>query len=148
MKYIKESKEDTIILLYHFKFGIRQLSVIKSETDLAQNVLGLSPHAFKVQSENIDRILSKREQPSKLQKEVLEEYNVMTENELRNEVLNIINNADRKSIITERMKILLEKEKKDKIKEEKKRLDNIFRKMGKDPAKMKFVGSRPKEISS
>ena len=51
----------------------------------------------------------------------------------------IIADVDRVAVIAERIRIRKEYEKEDKVKEEKKKLDAIFRKMGKDPSKMKNV---------
>ena len=147
MKWSKEhkwNKEDTIITLYFYKFGIRHLPV-KSEQELAETVIGSTLDSLKMQSSNVAYVITQKglDCPSKVQKEVVEEYNKFTEKELKDEVLRILSDGDRSVIVTERIKILKEKMVEDKKKDEKKKLDAIFRKMGKDPSKMKFVGSRP-----
>jgi len=146
-KEIKWNKNDVVVTLYFHKHGVIHLSPIKSEIELAENVIGSTLDMFRIQSNLVGNIVNKKEidTPSKLQKTVIEEFNDMTEKELRKEVIQIINDPERKVIVEERTKLRKEKEIEDKKKEDKKKLDAIFRKMGKDPSKMKFVGIRPVE---
>ena len=60
-------------------------------------------------------------------------------------VLDIIENTDRKVVVADRIKIRQEIQKEERAKEDKKKLDAIFRKMGKDPSKMRSTGVRPKQ---
>jgi hypothetical protein len=141
----KWNKDDTIITLYYYKFGIRRLPV-KTDSELAETIIGSSLDSLRMQSANVSYIISKKglDCPSKLQKDIVEEYDKMGETDLRNEVLQIIGNTDRVVIVAERIQILKEKEKENKKKDEKKKLDIMFRKMGKDPSKMRSIGIRPK----
>lgn len=141
----KWNKEDTIVTLYYQKYGIRHLPV-KDDKELAETIIGSSLDSLRMQSANVQFILEKTglDCPSKLQKEIVEDYDKMRESDLRNEVLSIIKNSERLIVVAERIKLRQEKEKEDKKKDDKKKLDAIFRKMGKDPAKMRFIGSRPK----
>ena len=146
-KEIKWNKDDVVVTLYFHKYGITHLSNFKSEIELTENVIGATLDMFRIQSNIVGNIVNKRDldSPSKLQKTVVDEFNGMSEKELRKEVLQIINDPERKVIIEERTKLRKEKEVEDKKKEDKKKLDAIFRKMGKDPSKMRFVGVRPVE---
>lgn len=144
----KWDRDDTIITLYYTKYGVKRLPV-KDERDLAENVIGSSLDSLKMQSSNVEYVLGKTQGAlncfSKLQKEVVDEFKVMQETDLRNMVLEIVDDTDRKVVVAERIKERREVEKEEKGKDEKKKLDAIFRKMGKDPSKMKSVGVRPKE---
>ena len=146
-KEIKWNKDDVVVTLYFHKYGITHLSNFKSEIELAENVIGAPLDMFRIQSNIVGNIVNKRDldSPSKLQKTVVDEFNGMSEKELRKEVLQIINDSERKTIIEERAKLRKEKEVEDKKKDDKKKLDAIFRKMGKDPSRMRFVGIRPVE---
>lgn len=143
----KWNKDDIIITLYFNKYGTKHLSpIIKSDIDLSENMIGCTLDVLKTHSNDIGNIINKKDITiPKLQKTVIDEFNVMSEKELRKEVLQIINDSERKVIIEERTKLRKEKEVEDKKKEDKKKLDAIFRKMGKDPSKMRFVGIRPIE---
>ena len=146
MKWSREHKwneDDTIVTLYFQKFGIRHLPV-KTEKELAESHIGSTLDSLKMQSSNVQYVINQKglDCPSKLQKKVVEEYGKMKEEDLRKTVLNILTNENRSEMIKERIKILKQKEIDDKKKEEKKKLDSIFRKMGKDPSKMKFIGIR------
>lgn len=144
----KWDRDDTIITLYFTKFGIKNLPV-KDERDLAENVIGSSLDSLLMQSSNVNFVLGKTHGSlncfSKIQEEIVKEFDTTKEIDLRNKVIEIIDNDDRKVIISERIKIRKEVEKEEKVKDEKKKLDAIFKKMGKDPSKMKSVGVRPIE---
>jgi len=142
----KWDRDDTVITLYFTKHGIKHLPV-KDEKELAETIIGSSIDSLKMQSSNVNFVLGKTHGNlncfSKLQKDVVEEFKTVPETELRNIVLDIIADTDRKVVVNERIKIREEIKKEEKDKEEKKKLDAIFRKMGKDPSKMRSIGVRP-----
>ena len=138
----KWDKDDTIITLYYTKFGIKHLPV-KDEKDLAENIIGSSLDSLKIQSSTLGK--THDVSFSKIQREVVDEFKKMQETDLRDVVLEIFGDTERKVVVDERIKERKENEKEEKAKEEKKKLDSIFRKMGKDPSKMRSVGVRPKE---
>ena len=143
----KWDREDTIISLYFYKFGVKHLfPIVKDEIELAENIIGSSVDSLRMQSANIGYVITKRglDCPSKLQESIVEEFNGVSENDLREEVIQIIENSDRKNVVSERIRIRKEQILLNKEKEKKKELDAIFKKMGKDSSKMKFIGSRPK----
>ena len=141
----KWDRDDTVITLYFTKHGTKHLPV-KDEKELAETVIGSSIDSLKMQSSNVNFVLGKTHGTlncfSKLQKEVVEEFKTMPESELRNVVLDIIGDTDRKVVVDERIKIREEIKKEEREKEEKKKLDAIFRKMGKDPSRMRSIGVR------
>ena len=147
MKWTKENKwnkDDTVITLYFYKFGTKQLPV-KDVFELVEK-MGMDVETLKNQSLGIGNIINNKdvESTTKLQKIVVEEFDKMDEKELRGIVLEILDDVNRQSIISERILIHQEKSVEDKKKEDKKKLDSIFRKMGKDPSKFKSMGVRPK----
>jgi len=149
IKEHKWNREDTIISLYYYKFGVKYLyPIVKDEVELAKNIIGSSVESLRIQAANIGCVLTKRgsESPSKLHETIVEEFSGVNENDLREEVIQIIESDDRKIVITERIKIRKDQIILNKEKEKKKELDSIFKKLGKDPSKMKFVGSRPKVV--
>ena len=141
----KWDRDDTIITLYFTKFGIKHLPV-KDEKDLAENVIGSSLDSLLMQSSNVNFVLGKTHGSlncfSKIQEEIVKEFDSTKEIDLRSKIIEIIDNEDRKVVLTERIKIRKEVEKEEKNKDEKKKLDAIFKKMGKDPSKMRSVGVR------
>lgn len=110
------SKNDTIISLYVAKYGTKGL-YLKTEGDIAK-FIGTSEASLKMQCANMRSLMGQSEKVlsdfSKLQSEVFDEYNGMSEYQLMKEVKNIINQDD-----FERSEIL--------------------RKMGKDPSRMKMI---------
>ena len=143
----KWDKDDTIITLYYTKFGTKHLPV-KDDKELAETVIGSSLDSLKMQSSNVNFVLGKNYGTlncfSKLQKQVVEELKNKSETDLKDMVLDIIENTDRKIVVADRIKIRQEIQKEERAKEDKKKLDAIFRKMGKDPSKMRSTGVRPK----
>lgn len=112
------TKEDTILTLYFTKFGTRGL-FLKTDVDIAKHI-GTSLGSLKMQSANFRTLLGVNEGSlsdfSKLQLDVLEEFNGMSQFEFLRVVKKIIG-------------------------QEQMELVEIFKKMGKDPNKMKKVNS-------
>lgn len=135
-------KDDTIINLYYVKYDIQGLPV-RDVKELAENVIGSSVASLNMQSANIRFVLGEDTGVldcfSKVQEEVVNEYNKLSKDELKQLVLNIIDKRD----IEENIKIArqkkADKEKRDKEKKKQAELEELFRKMGKDPKKMKKV---------
>lgn len=136
----KWSKNDTILTLYYVKYGLNGLP-IKSEDELAVNYIGTSKGSLMMQSANMRYILGDQSNIlkdfSKMQSKIFDEYNRLSKEELKKIVLNIIENTD----IDDNMKKIrvarLEREQKEKDKIRKQELARIFKRMGKDPKKMK-----------
>lgn len=112
------SKNDTILSLYYTKFGNKGL-YLKTEEDIAK-FIGTSSSSLKMQSANIRAIMGQTKNSlsdySQIQLETFNEYNGMSEYELRKVVKDIINQDE-----VERVEIL--------------------KKMGKDPSKLKMVNN-------
>lgn len=110
------TKEDTIVTFYFTKFGTRGL-FLKTDSDIAKHI-GTTLGSLKMQSANFRTLLGVNEGSlsdfSKLQLEVLEEYNGMSQFEFLKVVKKIIG-------------------------QDQMELAEIFKKMGKDPSKMKRV---------
>lgn len=136
----KWNKEDTIITLYFTKYGIKGLPV-KDEKDLAEFVIGTTETSLVLQSLNIRYILGYDEGTltdfSKLQEKVVDEYHGLSEDKLKNVVIDIIDKRDINGNIEKVKQIKKAKEVERKKKASQAELDEIFRKMGKDPSKMK-----------
>ena len=136
----KWNKEDTIITLYFTKYGIKGLPV-KDEKDLAEFVIGTTETSLVLQSLNIRYILGYDEGVltdfSKLQEKVVDEYHGLSEDKLKNIVIDIINKRDINGNIEKVKQIKKAKEVERKKKASQAELDEVFRKMGKDPSKMK-----------
>lgn len=136
----KWNKEDTIITLYFTKYGIKGLPV-KDEKDLAEFVIGTTETFLVLQSLNIRYILGYDEGTltdfSKLQEKVVDEYHGLSEDKLKNVVIDIIDKRDINGNIEKVKQIKKAKEVERKKKASQAELDEIFRKMGKDPSKMK-----------
>lgn len=139
-------KDDTIITLYFVKFDTKGLPV-KDDKDLAEGVIGSTKVSLHMQAANIRYILGYDDGVldcfSDIQKKVVDEYNTKTFEELKDIVIDIIDKRDINGNIQKVRSIQKQKEelKKKKEKEEfdRKQLEDIFRKMGKDPSKMKKV---------
>ena len=135
-------KDDTIINLYYVKYGIQGLPV-KDVKDLAENVIGSTISSLDMQSANIRFVLGEDvgvlDCYSKTQENVVNEYNVDSKEDLKNIVINIINKRDIEENIKISKQRKIEKERKIKEKQKQLELEELFRKMGKDPKKMKKI---------
>lgn len=138
----KWNKEDAILTLYYVKYNLNSLPV-KDEEELATCIIGSTKSSLNMQAANIRYIIGDEHYTlsdySKIQEEVVNEYNTLSELDLRQVVIDIISKRDVKSNIQELRIRKKEKERKDKEKAKKLELDEIFRKMGKDPSKMRKV---------
>jgi len=138
----KWNKEDAILTLYYVKYNLNSLPV-KDEEELATCIIGSTKASLNMQAANIRYILGDEHYTlsdySKIQEEVVNEYNTLSELDLRQVVIDIISKRDVESNIQELRIRKKEKERKDKEKSKKLELDEIFRKMGKDPSKMRKV---------
>lgn len=135
-------KDDTIINLYYVKYELKGLPV-KDVKELAEFVIGSSVSSLNMQSANIRYVLGEDTGVldcfSKIQEEVVNEYHKLPESTLKDIVIDIISKRD----IEENIKISRlkksEKEKKEKVKQQQLEMDEMWRRMGKDPKKMKKV---------
>ena len=138
----KWNKEDTIITLYFTKYGIKGLPV-KDEKELAEFLIGTTETSLILQSLNIRYILGYDEGTltdfSKLQERVVDEYHKLSEENLRKMVIDIIDKRDFQENIKRVKEVRKAKEVEQKKKASQAELDEIFRKMGKDPSKMRKV---------
>lgn len=136
------SKDDTIINLYYVKYGIQGLPV-KNVKDLSENVIGTTISSLDMQSANIRFVLGEDvgilDCYSKIQEQVVNQYNTYLKEDLKNIVINIINNRDIEENIKISKQRKLQKENKIKEKQKQLELEELFRKMGKDPKKMKKI---------
>ena len=142
----KWNKEDTILTLYYVKFDLKKLPV-KDEIDLAEGVIGTTKASLVMQGANVRYVLGYDDGVldcfSEVQQEVVDEYNDMTQDELKDVCIDIIVKRDVDANLTkvralQKLK-LAEKKKKQKAKDSQDALDEIWRKLGKDPSKMKRV---------
>lgn len=137
-------KDDTIITLYFVKFDTKGLPV-KDDKDLAEGVIGSTKASLHMQAANIRYVLGYDEGVldcfSDIQKKVVDEYNTKTFEELKDIVIDIIDKRDINGNIQKvRASQKLKEDakiKKQKEAEKQAALDEIFRKMGKDPSKMR-----------
>lgn len=110
------SKNDTILCLYYTKYGFTGLYV-KNENDLSR-FIGTSPGSLKMQSANFRSLMGHTEQSlsdfSKLQSDVYDEFGKMSQYELMRVCKSILNQDEMER-------------------------NEILRKMGKDPSKMKKI---------
>lgn len=145
--------EDCAITLYYFKFGTKHLPV-KDDVELSEEIIGTSVESLKAQSANILFLIgdSSRGIPpgtsgltdvSKAQKEATDKYDELSEPELREIILNIINSRDRVENREKIKTIKREKEIAVKLKQQKLNDNKFFKSLGKDPSKMKSLGKRP-----
>lgn len=140
----KWNKDDTILTLYYVKHELKGLPV-NDEQDLAEGIIGPTKASLIMQSANIRYVLGFDEGVldcfSEIQKKVVEEYNDMCCDELRELCINIISKRDvdgniEKVRACQKVK-LEEKKRKQKEKQKQEELDTIWRRMGKDPDKMR-----------
>ena len=139
-------KDDTILTLYFVKYDIKGLPV-KNEKDLAEGVIGSTKSSLVMQAANIRYVLGYTEGTldcfSDIQKKVVDEYNTKTFDELKDIAIDIIDKRNINGNIEKVRKFQKLKEDEKKKKEAKAKqqadLDEIFRRMGKDPSKMKKV---------
>ena len=142
-------KEDTILTLYHVKYGLQGLPV-RDEIDLAEGVIGSTKSSLIMQGANIRYVLGEDEGVldcfSEIQEQVVNEYNDMSQAELKDICIEIIATRDVDHNLTKvrahKKLQQAEKKRKEKEKREQEELAEIFRKMGKDPSKMRRVTAR------
>jgi hypothetical protein len=142
----KWDKDDTILTLYYVKHGVRGLPV-RDEIDLAEGVIGTTKSSLIMQGANIRYVLGEDEGVldcfSHVQEEVVNEYNDLSYEELKDICIGIIAKRDVDQNLEKVRKMkklqLAEKKKRDKKKKNQEELDEIFRRMGKDPSKMRKV---------
>lgn len=125
--------EDETIAYYCEKFGTDGLT-IKDETELAQSVIGASKASLAMKKANFKHLINGEgfEHYSVTQLEVIEKYSKLSKDELKVVVNKIISTKD----LSANKK---EFNKRSKDKKNEKELIEIFKKMGKDPKKMKKV---------
>lgn len=137
-------KDDTILTLYYVKYDLKGLPV-KDEKDLAEAVIGSTKASLQMQAANVRFVLGYDEGVldcfSDIQKKVVDEHNITPFEDLKEMCINIISQRDIDGNI-QRVRAdqkAKEEEKKRKAMETQSRLELevIFRKMGKDPAKMR-----------
>jgi len=145
----KWDKEDTILTLYFVKFDLKGLPV-KDEIDLAEGVIGTTKSSLIMQGANVRYVLGYEEGVldcfSEVQKQVVDEYDDMSQDELKDICIGIIAKRDvdgnlEKVRLLQKLKVA-EKKRKLKAKANQEELDAIFRKMGKDPSKMRPATAR------
>lgn len=138
----KWNKDDTIITFYYVKYGLKGLPV-RDEKELAECVIGSTRTSLQMQSSNIRYILGydggTLTDFSKIQHDVVNEFIKKSEDNVRDIVLNIIDKRDFEDNLEKLREIKNLKETEKKRKESQAELDAIFRKMGKDPSKMKRI---------
>ena len=141
----KWNKEDATIALFYAKFGTKGL-LVTNEKELAESVIGSSFESLKMMILNYNHLMgldNKLEHVSDFQKEVFEEYSKISFDEMKEIVNNIILKRDLSKNKAEFISAKKERDAKLAAKKaEKKRqdeLDEMFRRMGKDPKKMKKV---------
>ncbi len=138
----KWNKDDTVVTFYYVKYGLKGLPV-KDDKELAECVIGSSRTSLQMQASNIRYILGydggNLTDFSKVQHDVVKEYTKKSESEIREEVINIIDNRDFETNVKNIREIQALKEIERRKKESQAELDAIFRKMGKDPSKMKRI---------
>lgn len=138
----KWNKDDTVISLYYTLYDLKDLPV-KSNIDLAECVIGTTLASLQMQSANVRCALGKTNNVltdfSKIQLKVVEDYKNVSQKDLYNMVMNIIilrnfeENAHKVQLAKNKV---IEKAKELKRKND---LEEIFRKMGKDPSKMRKI---------
>jgi hypothetical protein len=139
-------KDDTILTLYYVKHDLKGLPV-KDEKDLAEGVIGSTKASLQMQAANIRYVLGYDEGIldcfSEIQKAVVDEYNTISFEELKEMAVNIIFKRDVNGNLT---KVRAAQKLKEEVKKKKERElqkqkadDDMWRRMGKDPSKMKKV---------
>lgn len=138
----KWNKEDAILTLYYVKFGLRNLPV-KDEKEFAEWIIGSTVNSLTMQSANIRCLLGYNDgvltDYSKDQEFVVNNYNKLSKDELGKLVNSIIDKRDVNKNIKEGRKKKIQLERKKWEEKSQKDLEEAFRKMGKDPSKMKKI---------
>ncbi len=138
----KWNKDDTIVTFYYVRHELKGLPV-KDEKELAEHVIGSSKTSLMLQAANIRYILGYEGGTltdfSKVQSDVVDEFKNMPVEQLKEIVINIIMKRDFEENVKAVRQAKLLKDIEKKKKDSKADLDEIFRKMGKDPSKMKKV---------
>jgi hypothetical protein len=143
-KVKKWKKEDHIMAFYYTKCGLKGLGA-RTETDFAEGVLGCSLTSLKKNASNYRYLMGNESEYGdikKMQREVYEGYKSMPETDLRNLVLELIGTKSEDVATYEKAK--QEKKEKLRFEEDAQKLADIFRKMGKDPNKMRRLESNEK----
>jgi len=139
-------KDDTILTLYYVKHDLKGLPV-KDEKDLAEGVIGSTKASLVMQAANIRYVLGYDEGVldcfSEIQKAVVDEYNTKSPEELKDICVNIISKRDIDGNI-QKVRAAQKAKEEEKLQKTKsllkqQELEDIFRKMGKDPSKMKKI---------
>jgi hypothetical protein len=138
----KWDKDDTILTLYYVKYDLKGLPV-KDEKDLAEGIIGSTKASLQMQAANVRFVLGYDNGVldcfSDIQKKVVDEYNDKSFDELKQISIDIILKRDVNGNLQKVKDAQKLKEVEKKKKEQQKELEDIFRKMGKDPSKMKKV---------
>jgi flagellar biosynthesis regulator FlbT len=141
----KWNKEDAIITFYYSEYGTVGL-LVTNEKELAESVIGSSLDSLKMMVLNFKNLRDKEsgfEHFSEYQEQVFEKYHNTPKNELKEIINNIIISRDQVKNKEEYQAAKKIRDAKAKEKERainaKKELDAAFRRMGKDPNKMKRV---------
>lgn len=138
------NREDAIITFYCNEFGTSGL-LVDNEKEIAESVIGSSLHSLTQMKLNFDYLkgVGNRDHTSEHQREVFDQYHNTPKEELANVVNDIIlkrdlvqNKEDYKAAKKFREAKAVAKSKQEKRQAE---LDEIWRRMGKDPNKMKKV---------
>ncbi|MFW5847926.1 MAG: hypothetical protein ACOCVF_03330 [bacterium] len=134
------TKDDAILTLYYVKFGVKNLPV-RDDKEFAESIIGSSYASLQMQSANIRHILGYDEftlaDYSKAQSDVVEMYGKIDRQSLHSIVLEIIDKKDVKENIINNRKKRIEKETTMWKEKSQSDLEAAFRRMGKDPKKMK-----------
>jgi len=140
----KWNKEDAIITFYCSEYGTAGL-LVTEEKELAESVIGSSLHSLNSMKMNFDYMkgIGNRDHTSEHQREVFDQYHNTPKEELKEIVNNIILERDLVQNKEEfkAAKRSRDKQKADKAKAEKKQadLDDMWRRLGKDPSKMRKI---------
>ena len=133
------NKDDTIINLYFVKYELKGLP-IRDVKELAECVIGSSVASLNMQSANIRFVLGEDVKVldcfSKVQEQVVNDYNKLPQDQLKELVIDIILKRDTEENIRIVRQKKAEKDKKDKLKQQQIDLEQMWIKKGKDPKKM------------
>lgn len=139
------TKEDAIITFFYFQYGTKGL-LEQNEKELAESVIGSSFESLKLMCLNFAHLKDESvgySNVSKHQEEVNAEYSNKTYDELKDIVNNIISNRDLEQNKEEykAAKKIRDAKSIAKAKAEKKQKedDEMWRRLGKDPKKMRKV---------
>jgi len=143
----KWTKDDTILTLYYVKHGIKDIPV-KTEEELAIDIIGATLQSLKMQAANVRKVLGDSKEGSyvlddfsKIQEKVVADYKGMNKDELQEIVDDIIMNADK---IANR-KAVKEMEKLKADEKDKKGLTKLNKEMADRQTKDGFIGVRHPE---